>query len=174
MYHILIIDNTPVNTIALENILKSTYRISVASEDVQAFEIINKDPPDLILVDTETPELGGYKICKRLKSSEDTENIPMMFISATTEAEEVQKGFDMGVVDYISNPISYLCALARINNFFKLKQMSGHIKELTEYSLKLRRRVKELEARDKMIRFHMQKPQSKNKNQMLSMPMARS
>ncbi len=174
MYHILIIDNTPFNIIALTNILQSTYRISIATVNINAFDIIKEDPPDLILLDTVIPEMGGYTICNRLKSSEETEDIPMMFISATTEVEEVQKGFDMGAVDYISKPISSLCALARINNFFELKQMRDHIKELTEHSLKLRRKVKELEARDKMIRFHMQEPQAKHKNQMLSMPMARS
>lgn len=165
-FRILIVDDAPSNIKILYNLLKDSYHIYVATSGADALEIVKKEPPDLILLDIMMPEMDGYEVCRRLKDSEDTAKLPIIFITAKNEIEDEQYGLELGAVDYISKPISPPIALARIKNHLELKQARDCLEELVEARTKalfaannkLKRRLQELEARDRLTRFQMKSP----------------
>ncbi len=101
---ILIVDDAETNIDILVDILGEEYDLAVAMDGESALEAVNDDPPDLILLDIMMPEIDGFEVCKRLKDNPETANIPVVFISALTEAEDRQKGLDLGAVDFITKP----------------------------------------------------------------------
>lgn len=174
MYHILIVDDSPVNTTSLKNLLDDTYQVSTAAGGECAFKIIKENPPDIILLTTMMPEMNGYEVCRQLKASEDTATIPIIFITAETEVGDERKGLTMGAVDFITRPISPFITRARIKNHLEFKKMRDHLEELTEHSIKLRQKMSGFEIRDKMNRFHLQGPDNTPNVLMVSLPMGRS
>jgi DNA-binding response OmpR family regulator len=157
MYRILIVDDTPTNIKILHDILRDKYRISVATGGADALELVQKEPPDLILLDIMMPGLDGYEVCRRLKSAEETENIPIIFVTAKTDIEDEQKGLEMGAVDYITKPISPPITLARIRNHLELKLARDHLEEqVADKTRELQKKIKELEARDRLVHLQTQ------------------
>jgi putative two-component system response regulator len=101
---ILIVDDTETNIDIFVDTLGEEYDIAVAMDGESALEAVEEDPPDLILLDIMMPGMNGFDVCKQLKDNPETANIPVVFLSALTEAEEKQKGLDLGAVDFITKP----------------------------------------------------------------------
>ncbi len=80
-------------------------RVRTALNGAIALKSIKTDPPDLILLDILMPEMGGYEMCGVLKSDKRTGHIPIIFISALSDVEDIVKGFRAGGVDYITKPL---------------------------------------------------------------------
>ncbi len=119
---VLIVDDIPTNIKLLGNVLKKAgYEISFATSGKQAFSIIDNIKPDIILLDIMMPEIDGYKVCEKLKSKPETKDIPIIFLTAKTESEDIFKGFIAGAVDFISKPFSYIELLARVKTHVDLK-----------------------------------------------------
>ena len=92
--HILIVDDTPKNIQLLGTVLKNVgYKIIVATNGLQALGILEKVKPDLILLDVMMPDLDGYETCKRIKESESLKDIPVIFLTAKTQPEDIVKDF---------------------------------------------------------------------------------
>ena len=90
---ILIVDDTPANIAAALAILKDHYRTKVATSGAKALEHAGAgEKPDLILLDVTMPEMDGYEVCARLKADPETAAIPVVFLTARTEAEDEAKG----------------------------------------------------------------------------------
>lgn len=161
---ILIVDDAPENIDVLAGILSADYDIKVAINGPKALKIAAVKPvPDLILLDIMMPEMDGYEVCSRLKESEVTVKIPVIFVTAKIEIADEQKGLELGAVDYIAKPVSPPIVLARIKNHLALKQAQDHLEELVEQrTLQLNQKMKELEARDSLIQFQMQSPDIKS------------
>jgi CheY-like chemotaxis protein len=97
---ILIVDDTPANIAAALSILTDQYRTRVATSGARALEQAGaSEKPDLILLDVTMPEMDGYEVCARLKANPDTAEIPVVFLTARTDAEDEAKGFELGAVD---------------------------------------------------------------------------
>lgn len=159
MDHILIVDDTPVNIKILNDLLRDRYRISFATDGETALEIVDRELPDLILLDIMMPDVDGYEVCERLKSSEKTAHIPVIFVTAKTQVEDEQKGLELGAVDYITKPISPPITVARIRNHLELKQARDHLEEQVALrTLELAKKVRELESRDRLVQLQMQSP----------------
>ena len=93
---ILIVDDTPANIAAALIILKDQYRTKVATSGARALEHARAgDKPDLILLDVTMPEMDGYEVCARLKADPETASIPVVFLTARTEAEDEAKGLSL-------------------------------------------------------------------------------
>ena len=104
---ILIVDDTLKNIQVLGTILKQKgYKICVAQSGLKALETAEKLLPDLILLDIMMPEMDGFEVCKRLKASEATSHIPVIFLSARDSGEDIVNGFQLGAVDYICKPFN--------------------------------------------------------------------
>ncbi len=101
---ILIVDDAETNLDILVDILGEEYDLAVAMDGESALEAVNDDPPDLILLDIMMPDIDGFEVCKQLKGNSETDDIPVVFLSALTEAEDRQKGLDFGAVDFITKP----------------------------------------------------------------------
>lgn len=101
---ILIVDDTETNIDILIDIFGEEYDVAVAMDGEGALEAVDEDTPDLILLDIMMPGIDGFEVCRRLKDNPDTDSIPVIFLSALSEDEEKQKGFDLGAVDFITKP----------------------------------------------------------------------
>jgi diguanylate cyclase (GGDEF)-like protein len=128
---ILIVDNEPANIDILMPHLKSNYKIVAALNGKKALEKAkSKNPPDLILLDIVMPEMNGYDVCKALKASEATKNIPVLFVTAVSEVMDETKAFRLGAVDYITKPFHPPVVLARIKTQLELKAKSDMLEQL--------------------------------------------
>jgi len=137
---ILVVDDEPNNIRLLNQLLKTTYTVRIATNGKQALERVLIDPvPELILLDIMMPEMDGYEVCRHLKSSLDTASIPVIFITAKNEEEDETIGFEVGAVDYITKPISAPIVRARVATHISLanqqraceKTVKEKTKELT-------------------------------------------
>ena len=119
---ILLVDDAPTNIQVAREILKDTYKTRVATSGAKALELVKvSPPPDLILLDVMMPEMDGYEVCTRLKGDPATRDIPVIFLTAKTEAEDETKGFGVGAVDYIHKPFSPPVVLARVQTQLNLR-----------------------------------------------------
>lgn len=118
---IVIVDDEILNVAVLGDLLKDDYTVMVAKNGKQALKIVEAQNPDLILLDIMMPEMDGYEVCRRLKASPDTKDIPVIFISAMGEEENEAKGLELGAVDYIRKPISPAITKSRIKTHIELR-----------------------------------------------------
>jgi signal transduction histidine kinase len=119
--YILIVDDVLKNLQVLGTILEEEgYEIAVASNGFEALDIIKSDMPDLILLDITMPDMDGYEVCRRLKDDNTTKNIPVIFLTARTETEDIVNGFKIGGVDYVTKPFKKEELLSRIYTHLEL------------------------------------------------------
>ncbi len=112
---ILIVDDNPANLGMLFRYLtKYGFKVLLTSDGESALELINEEPPDIILLDILMPGLNGFEVCSKMKESEKTQSIPVIFLSALTDTSDKVKGFEAGGVDYITKPIQHEEVLARV------------------------------------------------------------
>jgi DNA-binding response OmpR family regulator/DNA-binding CsgD family transcriptional regulator len=112
----MIIDDTPGNLALLSDTLSEAgYRVLVATDGLSALEQIAYLKPDIILLDIMMPGIDGFETCKRLKSGSETADIPVLFMTALSELDNLLRGFDEGAVDYIVKPIRPPEVLARVD-----------------------------------------------------------
>jgi len=120
---ILVVDDVPENIHTLKNLLKDDYTIAAATNGQKAIEIAQKEPlPDLIILDILMPQMDGYEVCQKLKSIEATQDIPIIFVTSLSDADEQDRGIALGAVDYISKPITPLLTKQRIATHLKLRE----------------------------------------------------
>lgn len=113
---ILVVDDNPENINILRQALEMEgYKISVATSGEAVLKIASVTHPDLILMDVMMPGMNGFDTCKHLKANMDTQNIPVMFITAKNEIDDIVKGFAVGGVDYISKPYKHEELFARVS-----------------------------------------------------------
>src|SRR6516165_4456965 len=120
---ILIVDDTPTNLSVISGPLKDSFRTKVATSGEKALAIAaGAEKPDLILLDVIMPGMDGFEVCRRLKASPDTSEIPVIFLTAKTDAVDEVQGFEVGAVDYIHKPISAPVVLARVKTQLALQE----------------------------------------------------
>ncbi len=128
---VLIVDDVTKNIQLVANFLKQAgYDINFAIRGKTAIKHIKKEKFDLILLDIMMPEMDGFEVCKKLKSEEDTKDIPIIFLTAKTDIESITKAFEIGGVDYITKPFNKTELLARVKTHLELQQQRKDLKEL--------------------------------------------
>ncbi len=131
---ILVVDDTPDNLSLMSNLLKDHYRVKAAQSGEKALKILRGgEPPDLILLDVMMPGMDGYEVCKAVKADSRTRDIPVIFLTAMTAAEDEKRGLELGAVDYITKPISPPIVLARVRAHLNLKSASDFLKDQNAY-----------------------------------------
>ena len=119
---VLIVDDVAKNLQVLgSHLKKEEVEIAVATNGVQAIHVANKALPDLILLDVMMPEMDGFETCKQLKASPFTADIPVIFLTARTETEDVVNGLKLGAVDYVTKPFNGAEVLTRVKTHLALK-----------------------------------------------------
>ncbi len=127
---VLIVDDTPKNIQVIGSILmQQKYRISVAKNGREALKVVKDVKPDIILLDVMMPELDGFETCKQLKESPETRDIPVIFLTAKIETEDIVKAFELGAVDYVIKPFNAKELLIRVNTHLDLKFAHEKIKK---------------------------------------------
>ena len=102
---ILMVDDTPTNLGVLSEFLSlDGYEVLVAEDGESALQRASYAKPDLILLDVLMPEMDGFETCQRLKAQPDTQEIPIIFMTALSDTDHKIKGFEVGAVDYITKP----------------------------------------------------------------------
>jgi len=120
--NLLVVDDAPSNIQIVHSILKDAYKVRVATSGARALELVKvTPPPDLILLDVMMPGMNGYEVCARLKADPETKEIPVIFLTAQTEAEDETRGFEAGAVDYIHKPFSPAVVKARVQTHLTLR-----------------------------------------------------
>lgn len=120
---ILIVDDVPTNIQVLGTLLaKFNCELAVAMNGQQALDVVDKIHPDLILLDVMMPVMDGHEACRRLKSQDSTKDIPIIFLSAKSETDDIVKGFKLGAVDYVTKPFIGKELVARVKTHLALKQ----------------------------------------------------
>ncbi|MEA3554312.1 MAG: response regulator [Campylobacterota bacterium] len=119
---ILVVDDTQSNIDVLIELLDE-YDIIVATDGATAIEILNEDKDiDLILLDIMMPHMDGFEVCEILKNNAETKDIPIIFLTAKTDDDSIQKGFEIGGVDYITKPFRPVELISRIKTHLKIVQ----------------------------------------------------
>jgi len=126
---ILIVDDTVSNLDILDELL-SEYDIISSISGKEALEITEEEKIDLILLDIMMPDMDGYEVCKKLKANEQTKDIPIMFITAKTDENSIEKAYDIGGIDYITKPFKPKELLARIKRELQLQELQTELKLL--------------------------------------------
>ncbi|MCP4368172.1 MAG: response regulator [Deltaproteobacteria bacterium] len=125
---VLLVDDNPTNLQVLFQTLEGRgYNLLVAKNGETALAITGKAHPNLILLDIMMPGMDGYEVCRKIKKDCGMQHIPVIFITAKTEAEDVVKGFDAGGSDYVAKPFRAPELLARVKKEVELKILRGLI-----------------------------------------------
>jgi putative two-component system response regulator len=125
---IFVIDDSDANLTMAKEALMDHYRVMTLPSAMKMFALIEKIKPDLILLDIEMPEIDGFEALKRLKSNPSMEAIPVIFLTSATDPDIEVRGFQLGVVDFITKPFSAPVLLNRINTHLNIDKI---IKERT-------------------------------------------
>jgi signal transduction histidine kinase len=151
---VLIVDDSPININVLFEFLKqSGYKVLVAISGESAIEKAQKTLPDIILLDVIMLGIDGFETCRMLKESAVTEDIPVIFMTALSDAVDKVKGLRLGAVDYLTKPLQMEELLARIQLHLKVRSMSKRLAEqneileqkVAERTAKLSQSLKELQ-----------------------------
>jgi DNA-binding response OmpR family regulator len=121
--NILIVDDTEANVDILVEALGDDYEVMVAMDGEDALEMAIEDLPDLILLDVMMPDMDGFEVCEKLKSSPGTALIPVIFMTGKTDKEDKDKGMSLGAIDYIFKPFDIEDVQIRIK---------AHLTKITE------------------------------------------
>ena len=133
---IMIVDDNPANLKLLEDMLRQQgYEVLSFPRGRLALAATEREPPDLVLLDITMPEMNGYEVCERLKSSTRLAGIPVIFLSALNATEDKVKGFRSGGDDYISKPFQLEEVQARVQTHLRLRHMQQAERELLEKTL---------------------------------------
>jgi putative two-component system response regulator len=131
---VLVVDDSPDNLRLMNGMLKNTYSTRIANSGERALQAALQEPkPDIILLDITMPGMDGYEVCRRLKADNSTSEIPVIFLTAKTQVEDEQMGFDAGCVDYISKPVSPPIVLARLKTHLALKAAADFLRDQNQY-----------------------------------------
>lgn len=126
---ILVVDDQPTNLKVISGVLNNKYALSVANSGERALKILETLQPGLILLDIMMPGMDGFQVCRALKQNEKTRDIPVIFLSAKTETDDIIKGFEIGAVDYIFKPFNPREIKVRIQNHLNLSNAKRKIAE---------------------------------------------
>ena len=129
-FRLLLVDDQPTNLQVLGSILSKNYDLQIATSGAQALKLLAGDQrADVILLDVMMPDMDGHEVCRRLKAEPATAKIPVIFVTALDQDEDLQKGLELGAVDYITKPIKPLVVHARVDNQIKLLQKQRELEQ---------------------------------------------
>ena len=138
---ILIVDDVKANVDILVEALRDEYKLSVALDGAAALRSIEKNPPDLVLLDIVMPGLDGYEVCRQLRAREPTREVPVMFLSALEDVKNKAQGFEVGGNDYLTKPFEVLEVKARVRSLLKAKAYADAVREAMARDLRIAREI---------------------------------
>lgn len=125
---VLIVDDASISLKMAAEILGGVYRLALAESGTSALRFVAERHPDLILLDIIMPDLDGFAVCKKLKESSETADIPVIFLSGRASNGDVAKSYDLGGADYLTKPFNAVEMLAKVKTHIELallKKVTG-------------------------------------------------
>lgn len=142
---VLIVDDIPANIQLVASILQNEgYHLSFAQRGPDALQLFTQRGFDLVLLDLHMPGMDGFEVCARLKGKPETREVPIIFLTAISETEQIVKALRLGAVDYIIKPFEPLELLARVRVHLSLKQAHDQILRQNQELARLSREKTEL------------------------------
>jgi sigma-B regulation protein RsbU (phosphoserine phosphatase) len=138
---VLIVDDVKANVDVLVQALRNDYKLSVALDGASALRSVEKNPPDLVLLDIMMPGIDGYEVCRRLRESEQTRDIPVMFLTSLEDVQNKARGFEIGANDYLTKPFEILEVKARVRSLVRAKAYADAVREAREMELSIAREI---------------------------------
>ncbi len=138
---ILIVDDVKANVDVLVHALRDEYKLAVALDGESALRSVEKTVPDLVLLDIMMPGIDGYEVCRRLRASEATREVPVMFLSALEDVANKTMGFEVGGNDYLTKPFEMLEVKARVRSLLKAKLYADAVREAAARDLRIAREI---------------------------------
>ena len=129
---ILVVDDKPNNLKVITSVLGGEYTVSIANSGMNTLRMIDSVKPDLILLDIMMPGMDGIEVCQRLKQNPNTSGIPIIFLTAKTDIEDIVKGFESGAVDYITKPFNPTEVRMRVKNHLSLYHARKEIEQINQ------------------------------------------
>jgi CheY-like chemotaxis protein len=127
---ILVIDDQLLNIRVLTHLLtRNDFKVLVAKSGEEALQMIQQQPPDMILLDVMMPGIDGFETCQRIKADIKTQNIPIIFMTALTDVADKVRAFKLGAVDYITKPFQQEELLARVYTHLTIRRLQSHLKD---------------------------------------------
>jgi len=153
--NILIVDDTPANLHVLTEMLRGAgYRARPTPSGLLALRAAQTETPDLVLLDIRMPDMDGYEVCRRLKRIEALKDVPVIFLSALTDASVKVEAFKVGGVDYVTKPFQFEEIQARVEAHLRLHRLQGALERGNSDLAAANAELRELEKlRDNL--FHM-------------------
>ncbi len=154
---ILIVDDVEANRVILETIISDMGCSPILAQNgEEALEIIQDNCPQLVLSDISMPGMDGYELCRILKGSEKTRNIPVIFISAFDDPQDIVEGFRLGSEDYITKPFIPEVVQARVGVHLRLHEARQELMEMNrKLRISVREQLKQMEQEKKNILYAM-------------------
>lgn len=149
MQKILIVDDSRMNLKLLTDFLKEQYEIFTADNGNAALMVAEEALPDLILMDVIMPGMDGFTACSMLKNNPKTADIPVIFITAQNNAEDIVRGFNAGGVDYLTKPLNHLELNVRVKTHIELKKSR---EELMRYTQQMEELIKEINQKNEQLK----------------------
>ena len=129
---VLVVDDTPSNVKLLADILAARgYTALTAATGAQALSVIERDAPDLVLLDVMMPGMSGYDVCRTIRQNPATAMLPVVMVTALDPGEERVKGLDAGADDFLTKPIHQAELLARVRSLLRVKSLWDQLAELS-------------------------------------------
>jgi sigma-B regulation protein RsbU (phosphoserine phosphatase) len=138
---VLIVDDAKTNIDILVEALRDEYKLSVALDGAAALRSVEKNPPDLVLLDIVMPGVDGYEVCRQLRARESTRELPIMFLSSLEDVTNKTRGFEVGGNDYLTKPFEVLEVKARVRSLLKAKAYADAVREATARDLRIAREI---------------------------------
>ncbi|RKZ78335.1 MAG: hypothetical protein DRR19_26575 [Candidatus Parabeggiatoa sp. nov. 1] len=146
--NILVVDDTLDNLRFLsKTLIEQGYKVRGVQNGLRALKAAQLEPHDLVLLDIKMPEIDGYEVCKQLKASKQTQEIPIIFLSALDDVTNKVKAFEVGGVDYITKPFQHEEVLARVNAHLTLRNQQVQLETQNAELIKLNEQLKQEIAR---------------------------
>jgi len=128
---ILMVDDNKLNIRLLQEILQEEqFNVYTLDEGTNVLETSRSIKPDAILLDIMMPGIDGFEVCRLLKTDFDTKDIPVIMVTAKTEAEDMKRAFNLGAFDYIKKPINEIEVLARLKSALRYKEQQEKLKDM--------------------------------------------
>ncbi|HVC78139.1 MAG TPA: hybrid sensor histidine kinase/response regulator [Candidatus Micrarchaeaceae archaeon] len=126
----MVVDDEPANLLLLDTLLKSLdYSVTTMQDPVEALELAETSPPDLVLVDLQMPGVGGLEICRRLKAAPTTRLVPVLVVTAMDSREHRLAALDMGADDFLAKPVDRVELIARVRSLLRLKSVIDQLED---------------------------------------------
>jgi len=120
---VFIVDDNDMNLTTARDALREHYKVMTFPSASKMFSLIEKVKPDMILLDIEMPEMDGFEALQLLKASDEYSDIPVIFVTSMTDAEIEVRGFQLGVIDFITKPFSEPVLVNRIKTHLNIDDM---------------------------------------------------